>query len=78
MRGTPFDVFGYMPERRRERAMIAQFEADMREVLPRATPAMARWRKAGFWAFFSRRPMSWRYLPIVPKLSVGILTSRKS
>ncbi len=39
LRGTPFDVFGYMPERRRERAMIAQFEADMREVLPRATPA---------------------------------------
>ena len=39
LRGTPFDVFGYMPERRRERAMIARFEADMREVLPRATPA---------------------------------------
>ncbi|WP_299359924.1 indolepyruvate ferredoxin oxidoreductase family protein [uncultured Paracoccus sp.] len=38
LRGTPLDVFGYMPERRRERAMIGQYEADMREVLPLVTP----------------------------------------
>ncbi|MBO9454965.1 indolepyruvate ferredoxin oxidoreductase family protein [Paracoccus sp. R12_1] len=33
LRGTPFDPFGYGAERRRERAMIRDFEADMREVL---------------------------------------------
>ncbi len=35
LRGTPFDVFGYTAERRMERALIKQYEADMREVLPR-------------------------------------------
>ncbi|MBV0890406.1 indolepyruvate ferredoxin oxidoreductase family protein [Paracoccus sp. Z118] len=39
LRGTPLDVFGYTAERRRERAMIAEYEADMREVLPEAGPA---------------------------------------
>ncbi|PZO65575.1 MAG: indolepyruvate ferredoxin oxidoreductase family protein [Paracoccus denitrificans] len=34
LRGGVFDVFGYLPERRRERAAIAQYEADMQEVLP--------------------------------------------
>jgi indolepyruvate ferredoxin oxidoreductase len=33
LRGTPFDPFGYGAERRRERAMIRDYEADMREVL---------------------------------------------
>lgn len=32
LRGTPLDVFGYLPERRRERAMIREFEGDMREI----------------------------------------------
>lgn len=32
VRGTPFDPFGYMPERRRERAMIREYERDMREI----------------------------------------------
>ncbi|RMC37875.1 indolepyruvate ferredoxin oxidoreductase family protein [Paracoccus alkanivorans] len=39
LRGTPFDPFGYMPERRRERAMIREYEADMREVLAAVTDA---------------------------------------
>ncbi|MGI9363553.1 MAG: indolepyruvate ferredoxin oxidoreductase family protein, partial [Rhizobiaceae bacterium] len=34
VRGTPLDVFGYTKERRMERALIRQFERDMKEVLP--------------------------------------------
>ncbi|WP_171234196.1 indolepyruvate ferredoxin oxidoreductase family protein [Ruegeria sp. HKCCA6837] len=34
LRGTPFDVFGYSSERKMERALIRQYEKDMREVLP--------------------------------------------
>lgn len=34
LRGTPFDPFGYTRERRMERALIKQYERDMREVLP--------------------------------------------
>ncbi len=33
LRGTPFDPFGYSAERRMERALIRQYEADMEEVL---------------------------------------------
>ena len=39
LRGTPLDPFGYFPERRMERRLIAEFEADMAEVLPALTPA---------------------------------------
>jgi len=38
LRGTAFDPFGWHAERRAERAQIAQYEADMRRLLPRATP----------------------------------------
>ena len=34
LRGTPFDPFGRTEERRMERALIKQYEADMRAVLP--------------------------------------------
>ncbi|MFQ1700947.1 indolepyruvate ferredoxin oxidoreductase family protein [Loktanella agnita] len=33
LRGTPFDPFGYSDERRMERALISEYEADMAEVL---------------------------------------------
>jgi len=33
LRGTPFDPFGYSKERRMERALIREFEGDMKEVL---------------------------------------------
>ncbi|MFP4313176.1 MAG: indolepyruvate ferredoxin oxidoreductase family protein [Alphaproteobacteria bacterium] len=33
LRGTPFDIFGYNPERKKERALIAQYEADVDHVL---------------------------------------------
>jgi len=39
LRGTPFDAFGYSAERRMERALIRQYEADMAEVLPRLDAA---------------------------------------
>ncbi|WP_136635265.1 indolepyruvate ferredoxin oxidoreductase family protein [Pseudooceanicola onchidii] len=39
LRGTPFDPFGRSEERRMERALIKQYEADMAEVLPKVTPA---------------------------------------
>ena len=38
LRVTPFDPFGRTEERRMERALIAQFEADMAEWLPKARP----------------------------------------
>ncbi|QUJ77862.1 indolepyruvate ferredoxin oxidoreductase family protein [Sulfitobacter albidus] len=39
LRGTPLDVFGYTAERRMERALIKQYEADMADVLPKLTDA---------------------------------------
>jgi len=45
LRGTALDPFGRSAERRTERALIAQYEADMAEILPRVTPeteALAR------------------------------------
>lgn len=38
LRGTVFDPFGYSHERRMERGLIAQYETDMREILPNVTP----------------------------------------
>ena len=38
LRGTAFDPFGRTEERRRERALIAQYEADMEEILSRLAP----------------------------------------
>jgi indolepyruvate ferredoxin oxidoreductase len=39
LRGTPFDAFGYTAERRMERGLIRQYEADMDEALPKADEA---------------------------------------
>ncbi|WP_425098246.1 indolepyruvate ferredoxin oxidoreductase family protein [Tropicibacter sp. S64] len=38
LRGTPFDPFGRSEERRMERALIRQYEADLAEWLPKAAP----------------------------------------
>ncbi len=35
LRGTPFDLFGYTAERRMERALIKQYEKDMKVLLPK-------------------------------------------
>ena len=40
LRGTPLNPFGYTVERRMERALISQYEADMAMWLPKATPDM--------------------------------------
>ena len=39
LRGTPFDPFGYTAERRMERALIRQYEKDLKEVLPKLSDA---------------------------------------
>ena len=39
LRGTPLDPFGYSSERKMERALIWQYEADMAEALPKLTDA---------------------------------------
>ena len=39
LRGTALDPFGYSAERRHERALIAEYESDMAEVLPLTTAA---------------------------------------
>ncbi|SDX48942.1 indolepyruvate ferredoxin oxidoreductase family protein [Roseicitreum antarcticum] len=39
LRGTPLDAFGYSAERRMERALIAEYERDMAEILPKVAPA---------------------------------------
>jgi indolepyruvate ferredoxin oxidoreductase len=39
LRGTPLDPFGYSAERKRERAMIRQYEADMTEIIGAVTDA---------------------------------------
>jgi indolepyruvate ferredoxin oxidoreductase len=39
LRGTPFDIFGYSPERKTERALIGQYESLVDELLAGLTPA---------------------------------------
>ncbi|RJL18631.1 indolepyruvate ferredoxin oxidoreductase family protein [Paracoccus siganidrum] len=39
LRGTPLDPFGHAAERRRERALIREYEADMREIFAAVTDA---------------------------------------
>ncbi len=41
LRGTPFDPFGYSAERRAERKLIKQYEADLSRVLEAKNPAAA-------------------------------------
>jgi indolepyruvate ferredoxin oxidoreductase len=38
LRGTPLDIFGYSGERRMERALIKQYEGDLKTVLAKVTP----------------------------------------
>ncbi len=35
LRGTPLDIFGYQAERKRERALISDYEATIGALLPR-------------------------------------------
>jgi indolepyruvate ferredoxin oxidoreductase len=39
LRGTAFDVFGHTEERRMERSLIAEYEADVEHLLARLSPA---------------------------------------
>ncbi|KIC22585.1 indolepyruvate ferredoxin oxidoreductase family protein [Leisingera sp. ANG-Vp] len=40
LRGTPLDIFGYTAERKMERALIKQYERDMKDWLPKAGPEL--------------------------------------
>jgi indolepyruvate ferredoxin oxidoreductase len=39
LRGTPLDPFGYSAERKRERAMIREYETDMAKIISAVTDA---------------------------------------
>ena len=39
LRGTAFDVFGYTEERRMERSLVAEYEADVERMLAKLSPA---------------------------------------
>ncbi|WMS42619.1 indolepyruvate ferredoxin oxidoreductase family protein [Acuticoccus sp. MNP-M23] len=39
LRGTPFDVFGYNPERREDRAILAEYEATLAHIVSTVTAA---------------------------------------
>jgi len=39
LRGTAFDLFGYTDERRTERALIAEYEADIERIVAKLSPA---------------------------------------
>ncbi len=39
LRGTPFDIFGYTAERKRERALVAEYEATVEELMAGLTHA---------------------------------------
>jgi indolepyruvate ferredoxin oxidoreductase len=39
LRGTPFDPFGWTAERRRERALVAEYETEVRALAARLAPA---------------------------------------
>lgn len=42
LRGTGLDPFGWTEERRKERSLISQYEADMRRIISRWSPAARR------------------------------------
>ncbi|MTH77466.1 indolepyruvate ferredoxin oxidoreductase family protein [Paracoccus aestuariivivens] len=72
LRGTVLDPFGYTAERRAERAAIAEYEADMREVLPAVTPATLALARE-----LAELPLSVRGYGAVKHAAAGIAAQRR-
>ncbi len=72
LRGTPLDPFGRSAERRMERALIAQYEADMAEVLPAVTPATMEMAEA-----LARLPLQIRGFGPVKEASAKAAAARR-
>jgi indolepyruvate ferredoxin oxidoreductase len=81
LRGTPLDLFGYSAERRMERALITEFEKDVKEVLPLVTPATQDLVKALFELPMQIRgfgPVKQQYAATVAKRREELLAAIRS
>jgi indolepyruvate ferredoxin oxidoreductase len=72
LRGGRFDPFGYTSERRAERDLIAQYEADMAEVAARITPDTIDAARA-----LAALPMSIRGFGVVKQASIEAAAKRR-
>ena len=73
LRGTAFDPFGRSEDRRMERALIAEYEADMAEILPTVTPATLEIAEA-----LARLPLDIRGFGPVKEASAKAAAARRA
>ncbi|MDP3340080.1 indolepyruvate ferredoxin oxidoreductase family protein [Frigidibacter sp.] len=73
LRGTALDLFGRSAERRMERALIAEYEADMAEILPGVSPATLEIAEA-----LARLPLQIRGFGPVKEASARAAAARRA